>query len=1037
MILSDLSVRRPVLATVMSLLLVLFGLLSFTRLTLREYPDIAYPIVSVRTVYPGASPALVETDVTTVLEGAISGIEGLRTITSASRAETSQIVLEFGRTRSLDAATNDVRDAISRVRRQLPLAVQDPLVAKETGDGNEIMWLSLASDRHSELEMTDVAERFIKNRLAMLPGVSTIPLDGERRYAMRIWLDPERLAARRLAAQDVEEALRTQNLTLPSGRIESDRTEFDVSIRGSLETPQQFLHLIVAYRDGYPVRIQDIGRVELGSEDDRKLVRVNGKPAIGIGVAKQSKANTLEVAQAVKQAWPDLVASLPEGMTLQVAWDGSLAIEQSIREVYRALGLALILVVLVIYLFLGSVRATFIPAVAIPASIIGAVTILWATGCSLNVLTLLGFVLAVGLVVDDAIIVLENIHRRIESGVPPIQAAMAGSREIGFAVLATTLSLVVVFIPIAFLTGVVGRLFAELAIAVAAAVLLSGFVALTLTPMLCATLLKTGRRQTRLSKVAEEAFAGLVSRYRRAVERLVEARGPVLGVALGAIVASVLLFLRLPMELAPLEDVGWFAGHLTAPEGATIRYTDAYARQVEGIVETVPEVTFNYMVVARGYRPTIVNRASSWVTLAEWEKRDRTQQDIVAELNARLGRLTGVKVSVLNPPPMEQSPEKTPVQFVLVGSTYEELRVQAERLMRKAAAHPGFLNPDMDLSMNMPHVTVEAHRSKSADVGVSMAAIGRTLETFLSGRPVTTFSRDGRVYNVIVKVDEPYRNSPSDIMTLPVRGEQGQLMPLGNVVSVREDATPEALHHYDRMRAVTISAGLAEGFSLGEALDYLNRTAKESLPRMMRFAYAGESKEFLESRASLHVTFGLAILVVYLVLSAQFESFLSPLVILLTVPPAVMGGLLALAFTGGTLNIYSQIGLIILIGLVTKNAILIVEFANQLRGRGMAAREAIVEAATLRFRPIIMTTAATILGALPLALATGAGAAGRRHIGLVLVGGLALSTLLSLFLVPTVYRLPDKLAVARLPYATVADQSHASSASSHIIHGGS
>jgi multidrug efflux pump len=711
------------------------------------------------------------------------------------------------------------------------------------------------------------------------------------------------------------------------------------------------------------------------------------------------------VAKAVKQAWPDLIALLPEGMTLQVAWDSSVAIGQSLREVYRTLGLALALVVLVIYLFLGSVRATFIPAVAIPASIIGAFTIVWTAGCSLNVLTLLGFVLAVGLVVDDAIIMLENIHRRIGAGMSPVQAAMAGSKEIGFAVLATTLSLVVVFIPVAFLTGVVGRLFAELAIAVASAVLLSGFVALTLTPMLCATMLRTSAGKSRWHGVAERAFDAVLTRYRRSVERMVEARGPVLAVALGAIVVSVLLFLHLPKELAPLEDVGWFAGHLVAPEGASIRYTDTYARQLEAVVEKVPEVALNYTVVARGSRPTIVNRAASWVTLTDWERRDRTQQEIVGALNFRLGALTGVKASFLNPPPMEQSPEKTPVQFVLVGPTYEDLRVQAERLVSKAASHPGFINPDMDLAMNMPHVTVEAHRSKSADVGVSMATIGRTLETFLSGRPVTTFTRHGRVYNVIVKVDEQHRNTPSDIRSLPVRGQQGQLMQLGNVVSVREDAAPEALYHYDRMRAVTISAGLAEGFSLSEALDYLSRTARESLPGMMRFAYAGESKELFESRASLHVTFGLAILIVYLVLSAQFESFLSPVVILLTVPPAVMGGLLALLLSDGTLNIYSQIGLIILIGLVTKNAILIVEFANQLRDRGMEARQAIVEAATLRFRPIIMTTGATILGALPLALATGAGAAGRRHIGVVLIGGLLISTLLSLFLVPMVYRL--------------------------------
>ncbi|MGC4097084.1 MAG: efflux RND transporter permease subunit [Nitrospira sp.] len=1004
MSLSETCIHRPVFAVVLTLLLILFGILSFFRLPVREYPDIKPPIVSVRTVYLGASATVIESDVTTPLEDSLSGIQGLRTITSASREEVSMITLEFELGRELDGATNDVRDRISQIRPLLPLGILEPNVEKAAAENTEILWIAVSSDRHSELEMSDIADRFIRAQLVMIPGVSATYLDGERRYAMRIWLDPDRLAARRLTVQDVEDAIRDQNASIPAGRIESDQKEFSVSLKGTLQTTHQFESLVVAYREGYPVRVEDIARVELGAESTRKLGRFDGKPSLGISVSKQSKANTLAVARAVKAHLPAISTGLPEGMKMTLAWDSSTPIEQSLHEVYVALGLSLLLVVLVIFCFLGSARATLVPAVAIPASIVGTCTVMAVTGCSLNVLTLLGLVLAVGLVVDDAIIVLENIHRRIAAGMPPVQAAIEGTNEIAFAVIATTISLVTVFVPIAFITGIVGQLFAELAIAVASAVLLSGFVALTLTPVMCGRLLRHEIEFTR-SRFAERVAEGIAQRYRRVLAWAMTARTAVVIIAVSASLASLSILTRLPSELAPLEDTGWFSGFLTAPQGATLRYTDTYAKELESLLSTVPEITHIYTVVARGDNPPMVTRAESWVTLKDWSERTSSQQEIVSNLNHQLGKLAGVKTYLLNPPSIGDWSDKTPVQFVIGGLDYQELQQTAEKLMARLATHPGFVTPEMDLALNTPHLAIETHRDKSADLGVSIASIGRTLETLLSGRPVSTFMQNGRQYKVIVKVDDRHREKPSDISRLYVRGKDGDLVQLNNIVTTKEVPVPQALNHFDRMRAVTVSAALTEGFTLGQALNYLDEAAKDLIKPGMRTDYAGESKTFAENNRNMYMMFGLALAVIFLVLAAQFESFRHPWTILLTVPPALSGSLLSLAAIDGTLTIYSQIGLVILIGLVTKNAILIVEFANQLRARGLDVSQAIIEAAALRLRPILMTTCATILGALPLALATGAGAAGRRQIGVVLIGGLLVSTLVTLILVPAGYRI--------------------------------
>lgn len=1011
--LSETSIRRPVLATVMTLVLVLFGVISFGRLSVREYPDIDPPVVSVRTVYQGASAQIMETDVTKILEDQLNGIEGIKTLSSTSREEVSQITIEFELSRDVDAAANDVRDRVSRARGQLPDDIEEPIISKVEADANAIIWLAFYSDRHSPLEITDFADRYVKDRLSSLPGVSYVMIGGERRYAMRIWLDKDRLAARQLTVQDVEDALRDQNVEIPSGRIESDRREFSVRTRGDLNTPEQFEQIILGYSQGYPIRLKDVGAAELGAEDDRNKVRVNGKPAVGLGIVKQSKANTLAVAGAIKAELPDIERALPPGMKLEIAYDSAIFIERSIHEVYVTMAIALGLVVLVTFVFLRSLRATVIPAVAIPASIVSTFTIMYALGFSINVLTLLGLVLAIGLVVDDAIVVLENIHRRLEHGERPLRAALEGSREIGFAVVATTISLVAVFVPIAFMTGNTGRLFSEFGLAVAGSVLLSGFVALTLTPMMCAKLLRPEGARSALHRATERLFEGLNAGYRRALAFSLRHRAALIVVGLAASALSVHLFAGLKSELAPVEDRGIFIGVMIAPEGSTLAYTDAYAQQVEALYARVPEIDKYFMVVAPGLeRPNPVTNALSFTMLKDWKTRTRSQQAIVAELAPQMFGIPGFLAFPINPPSLGQSFIKTPVQFVLQGTTYEGLQDLVNVILEKARGYPGLVNLDTDLKLNKPELQVVVNRDKAADVGVPVATIGRTLETMLGGREVTTFKREGEEYDVIVKVRDEHRVTPSDLSTLYVRGREGALIQLSNLVSLQETVAPRELNHYDKLRAVTISANVGQGYSLGEALAYLEALAREVLPPGVRISYAGMSKEFKEASGSLYVTFGLAILIIYLVLAAQFESFIHPFTILLSVPLAVTGALLSLTVMGATLNVYSQIGMVMLVGLVSKNAILIVEFANQLRERGLAVVEATVEAATLRLRPILMTTAAMILGAVPLAMATGAGAESRRQLGYVIVGGLSFSTLLTLFIVPAVYSLLSRRAAA-------------------------
>jgi multidrug efflux pump len=1005
MFLPELSIKRPVLATVMSLLIVLVGVISFLRLTVREYPKIDTPVVSVRTVYKGASPQVIESQVTQVLEDSISGIEGVKSIKSVSREEVSQITVEFVLERATDAAANDVRDRVSRVRGQLPDEVDEPIIAKVEADAQAILWLRLNSDRHPALEISDYADRYVVDRLKTLPGVANVMIGGERRYAMRVWLDRERLAAYALTPQDVEEALRRQNIEVPSGRIESTQREFTVLSESDLRTPAEFDRIIIREAGGYPVRLRDVGRAELGALDERSRLRVNGQSAVGMGVVKQSTANTLSVARAVKAELPKLRAALPPGMDLAVAFDTSVFIEKSIEAVYEVMAEAMLLVVLVIFFFLRSARATLIPFITIPVSLIGAFFLIWIMGFTINVLTLLGVVLAIGLVVDDAIVVLENIHRHIEEGMPPVRAALTGSREIAFAVVAMTVTLAAVFAPLAFSTGNTGRLFMEFALTVAAAVVVSGFVALTLTPMMCSKILRRQPAHGRVYNRLEEFFRKLSEGYRRSLAACLARRA---AVALGFVAIAAVggaLFATLKSELAPLEDRGFFLGSMVAPEGATLEYTDSYARIWEDIYKDLPEVVNYFVVVAPGLdRPNPVNLGVSFVSLKDWGARDRSSREITAALAPKMSeRMPGVMAFLINPPSLGQSFRNPAVQFVVQGTSYEELEKVVNALLAKARAFPGLANVDSDLKLNKPQLRVEIDRDKASALGVQVEAIGRTLETLLGGRQVTRFKREGKQYDVVVQLEDKDRRQPTDLTSIYVRGANGQLAQLANLVSVKETVAPKELNHFNRLRAAIISANVTPGYTLSEALGFMDGAAAETLGPAFRTTYDGQSREFRESGQQLYFVFFLALAFIYLVLSAQFESFRGPLVIMLTVPLAITGALLAMQLAGVTLNVYSQIGLVMLIGLITKNGILIVEFTNQLRERGVAKLDALVEASSLRLRPILMTSAATVLGAVPLAVTTGAGSESRSAIGWVIVGGVAIGTLFTLFVIPVAY----------------------------------
>jgi len=1010
MMLSDLSVRRPVFAAVLSLLLIAFGLLSFDRLPLREYPDINPPIVSVETRYPGASAQVVETKITQLVEDAIAGIEGIRTISSASRDGRSQVTVEFEVERDIDAAANDVRDRVARTVDRLPEEADPPEIAKADANTQQIMWLSLSSDRLSQLELSDYARRFVQDRLAMVSGVASVRIGGEREYAMRVWLDRQALAARGLTVLDVEAALRRENVELPAGTVESFEREFTVRVERSYSTAGDFAALVLRQgSDGYLVRLGDVARVEVGPANDRSELRANGVPTIGLGVSAQAKANVLDTARSVKAELARMSSGLPEGMEIVAGYDASIYIEQAIFEVYKTLLVATGLVVLVIYLFLGSFRAMLVPAITVPVSLTAAFIVLWAMGFSVNLLTLLALVLSIGLVVDDAIVVLENVYRRVEAGEPPLLAAYRGARQVGFAVIATTLVLVAVFVPIAFMEGNLGRLFSEFSLAIAGAVCFSSLVALTLVPMAASKLLRPARERAGPAAHLDQAFSLFSRTYSHSLGGLIRRPLWVSGFLLAVVAGGWQLFTSLPQEYAPTEDRSSFFVIMNAPEGASFEYTQRYAREMENVLLPLLDKGEAYRVLIS--TPLFgsgasVNNSIAIVSLENWDQRERSTQEIVGGLFPSLMGMPGVRAFPIQPAALGQRGFSTPVQFVLGGDTYKALAEWRDAFLAKASENPRLLNLDADYKEVKPQLLIQVDRNRAADLGVSVSEVGRTLETMLGSRRVTTYLDRGEEYDVILQAEDADRRTPGDIENLYVRAaKSGELVPLSSLVTVSEGADAATLNRFNRLRSITISANLAPGYTLGEALTFLRGIAEETLPTEARIDYKGQSRELQESSSSVLVTFSLALLVVFLVLAAQFESFIHPLVIMLTVPLAVVGALLGLELSGGSLNIYSQIGIVMMVGLAAKNGILIVEFANQLRDAGASVEEAIKEAARLRLRPIVMTSISTVIGVLPLILGGGAGAESRMAIGVVVFAGVLFSTVLTLGVVPTFYRL--------------------------------
>ena len=1010
MMLSDLSVRRPVFAAVLSLLLIAFGLLSFDRLPLREYPDINPPIVSVETRYPGASAQVVETKITQLVEDAIAGIEGIRTISSASRDGSSQVTVEFDVQRDIDAAANDVRDRVARTVDRLPEEADPPEIAKADANTQQIMWLSLSSDRLSQLELSDFARRFVQDRLAMVSGVASVRIGGEREYAMRVWLDRQALAARGLTVLDVEAALRRENVELPAGTVESFEREFTVRVERSYSTAEDFAALVLRQgSDGYLVRLGDVARVEVGPANDRSELRANGIPTVGLGVSAQAKANVLDTARSVKAELARMSTGLPEGMEIVAGFDASIYIEQAILEVYKTLMVATGLVVLVIYLFLGSFRAMLVPAITVPVSLTAAFIVLWTMGFSVNLLTLLALVLSIGLVVDDAIVVLENVYRRVEAGEPPLLAAYRGARQVGFAVIATTLVLVAVFVPIAFMEGNLGRLFSEFSLAIAGAVCFSSLVALTLVPMAASKLLRPAKERSGPAALVDRAFARFSKIYSDSLVGLIQRPLGVSVFLLAIVGAGWQLFSSLPQEYSPTEDRSSFFVLMNAPEGASFEYTQRYARDMENVLLPLLDQGEAYRVLISTPRfgsGAAVNNSIAIISLENWDQRERSTQQIVGSLFPALSAMPGVRAFPIQPGGLGQRGFSTPVQFVLGGDTYEDLARWRDAFLAKASENPRLLNLDADYKEVKPQLLIQVDRNRAADLGVSVSEVGRTLETMLGSRRVTTYLDRGEEYDVILQAEDADRRTPGDIENLYVRASKsGELVPLSSLVTVSEGADAATLNRFNRLRSITISANLAPGYTLGEALIYLRSVAEETLPTEARIDYKGQSRELQESSSSVLVTFALALLVVFLVLAAQFESFIHPLIIMLTVPLAVVGALLGLELSGGSLNIYSQIGIVMMVGLAAKNGILIVEFANQLRDAGASVEEAILEAARLRLRPIVMTSISTVIGVLPLILGGGAGAESRMAIGVVVFAGVLFSTVLTLGVVPTFYRL--------------------------------
>ena len=1009
MFLSDISVKRPVFASVIALLLVSFGLVSFSNLSLREYPDIDPPVVSISTTYQGASANIVETRITEVIEDRISGIEGIKFISSNSSDGRSRINIEFDINRDIEAATNDVRDRVSGVIDNLPEEAEPPDIQKADSSDDVILWLNLVSDRLDTMELTDYAKRYLQDRFSVLPGVARVRIGGGLEYSMRVWLDRTQMAARNITFTDVENALIKENIELPAGSIESIKTQFTARIERAYQSPEDFKKLVVSRNNNNDlVRLGDIARIEKSAIENRTFFRGNGIPMIGIGIVKQSKANIITIAQDAIDLAKQLGPDLPLGMEIINSYDTSVFIRNAVTAVYKTLFITISLVIFVIYMFLGNARAMLIPAITVPVSLIATFTVLYAFGFSINLLTLLAMVLAIGLVVDDAILVLENVSRRIEEGEPPLTATYRGTRQVGFAIVATSLVLIAVFTPITFLKGDLGRLFTEFAIAMSVAVAFSTVVALSLSPMMASKILKK-TEPNQLAKKIDSIFAKVKSAYSSLLEKLLGYRMLMIGV-FAAVAALAILFVNiLPSEYAPKEDRGAFYLIVTGPEGASFQYTKEYMDEIEKRMQPYidsGEISRSLVRAPRQFGAlTSFNDGIVIAVLNDWSKR-RSAKIIMDEISKNMSDLPGVRAF----PVMRQGfgrGTKKPVQFVIGGGTYEQLGEWRDTLIKKINQNnPGLIDLDSDYKETKPQLRIVIERDRADDLGVSARTIGRTLEAMLGSRRVTTYIDDGEEYDVILEGERSKQNTPTDLQNIYVRSDStGRLIPLGNLITIEEYADARSLNRYNRTRAITIEAGLKEDYSLGEALSFMRQLVREHLPETAVIDYKGTSLDYQKSGSSLLFVFALGFAVVLLVLAAQFESYIHALVIILTVPLAISGALAGLYFTGNSLNVYTQIGLIMLVGLAAKNGILIVEFVNQLRDEGMEFSKALIRAAETRLRPIVMTSITTMAGSIPLILSSGAGEETRKAIGIVILFGVLAATFFTLFIVPIAYDL--------------------------------
>ncbi|MDT8369288.1 MAG: efflux RND transporter permease subunit [Longimicrobiales bacterium] len=1008
MFLPEISISRPVLATVVTLSIILTGAIGYLNLPVRELPDVEFPIVSVTTILPGASPEVVETEVTELLEEEINTIEGIKTLTSVSADNTSIITAEFELDRDVDLALQDVRAKVSRIRGELPDDVDDPVIDKLDPEASPIIWLPVRAPGVPLTDVNDFADNVLKERLQSLPGVGSVILGGQQRFAVRIRLDAQKMAGYSLTIDEVRQALQLGNVDLPSGRVEGRTREFTVRTEGEFPSPAAFNDLIVAWRSNAPVYLRDIGVAEAGVEDERTLARFNGEPTVGVGVIKQSDANTVAVAHLVLEEVERVRETLPPGYRIDVAVNDAIFVERSVEEVQETILIALILVVVVILLFLRSWRATLIPALAIPVSIIGTFGTLYLLDFSINTLTLLALVLAIGIVVDDAIVVVENIYRHMEEErEDPVKAAREGASEIAFAVLAISLTLIIVFLPIAFISGVVGRLFREFGLTVAVSVAISAFVALTLTPMLCSRFLKphTGKENV-VFRWSERILSGLEAWYEAVLRVALRRRALVVVVAVLSLAGSLGLMTVLGQEFVPPEDRGQFLVSVNAPEGATLAYTDRYMREVEAVVRGAEGVDGFFSAIGLGIGgPSSVNSGIVFVRLLQ--ERERDQFEIMDEIRAGVAPLAGVDVFIIAPNSLDPGGFEQPLQFVIQGPDLEELSEAAERVASRARGLPGLVGVDTDVDLNKPQLQITVDRPRAASLGVDVAEIATTLQVLLGGNDLSEYKEGNERYEVMVQLVDSLRATPDDLRSIFVRGEGGRLVQLASVVDVTETVGPNQVSHFNRRRSITIAASPL-GIPLGEALAQLEAVAAEELPAGFETTVSGQTQDFQESAASLIFALLMAVVAVYLILAGQFESFVHPFTIMLALPLALVGAAVTLFLFGMTLNIYSMIGVIMLMGLVTKNSILLVDFANQERGRGTARLDAVMRAGVVRLRPILMTSVSVIFGVLPIALALGAGAESRRPLGAVVIGGMLSSTALTLIVVPVFYLMIDE-----------------------------